>query len=237
MTKIKAKIIATIGPSSYDPKILKRMKKNGADIFRLNTKYLTERKMKKIYPLLKKSGLEIMIDINNLEVLKWVNDYDYEYLAVSFTSTANQIKKIRKLVEKSKRNEKVKIISKIENEKGMKNFDNILKESDGIMVARGDLSKNLSFEKIPVIQKKLVEKSKRKNKMTIIATEMLTSLVHHKSPEKSEVSDIANAVFEGVDALMLSEETAIGKYPSLAVKVMNKIIKEIEKKENKRYMK
>lgn len=219
------KIIATIGPASYNIETLRKMKSNGMDIARINTKHINKRKFKKIYPNIKKTKLEIMIDIINLETFDWINKYRYDYIAVSFASSSTQIKKIRKLVN----SKNVKIISKIENKKGLKNFDSILKESEGIMIARGDLSKNVSFEKIPVIQKQIIKKCRKKRKMAITATEMLLSLMRHKTPEKSEVADIANAVFDNSDALMLSEETAIGKYPALAVKTMDKIIKEAEK--------
>ncbi len=222
---MKTKIIATIGPSSYDKKTLKRMQKNGMSIARLNTKHISKKKFEKIYPLIKKlRNVEILIDINTTKVFDWINEFDYGFLAISFATSASQIKKIKKLANKD-----VKIISKIENEKGVENFKNILKESHGIMIARGDLAKNIPFEKIPAIQKIIIKECNKRRKISITATEMLTSLVHSKSPENSEVSDIANAVTNGSKAVMLSEETAIGKYPSLAVKIMAKVIKETEK--------
>ena len=222
---MKTKIIATIGPASYDIRILKKMENNGMDIARINTKHMTEKKFKEIYPRLKKlKKTEILFDIKCLSMLKWIKKYSHQYLAVSFASSAHQIKNIRRLAKKG-----IKIISKIENKKGLRNFDNILNESDGIMIARGDLAKNVSFEKIPVIQKKIIKKCNKKRKLVITATEMLRSLMKSKSPEKSEISDIANAVFDGSNMLMLSEETAIGKYPSLSVGIMNKVIKEVEK--------
>lgn len=222
---MKTRIIATIGPASYDIKILRKMQKNGMSIARLNTKHITEKQFKKIYLNLKKmKKTDILFDIKDKKVFDWINKYEYDYLAVSFASSAKQIREIRKIARK-----KVKIISKIENKKGVKNFINILKESDGMMVARGDLSKNVSFEKVPVLQKKIIKECKKQRKMSVTATEMLLSIMKSKSPKKSEVSDVANAVFDGSDVLMLSEETAIGKYPSLAVKIMSKIINEIEK--------
>lgn len=222
---MKTKIIATIGPSCYKKQVLKKMKSNGMGIIRVNTKYVNEKKFKKIYLTLKKvSKLKILVDIKNKEVLEWINNFEYDYLAISFSSTKSQIKDIKKHIPK-----KIKVISKIENKKGLKNFKDILKESDGVMIARGDLSKNLSYEKVPSVQKILIKQCNKKNKFSITATEMLLSIMKHKSPEKSEVSDIANAVLDGSNALMLSEETAIGKYPVLAVKIMKKIIKETEK--------
>ena len=230
---MKTKVIATIGPASYDIRILKKMEKNGMTIARINTKHMTEKKFKEIYPRLKKlKKTEILFDIKCLSVFNWINQYFHKYLAVSFVSSANQIKKIRKLAKKG-----IKIISKIENKKGLRNFDSILNESDGIMIARGDLAKNVSFEKIPVIQKRIIKKCNKKRKLVITATEMLRSLMKSKSPEKSEISDIANAVFDGSNMLMLSEETAIGKYPSLSVGIMNKVIKEVEKEVKRKKLK
>ncbi len=224
---MKTKIIATIGPSSYNLRTIKKMKENGIKIIRINTKYADEKEFKKIYYRARSMNIKIMVDIKNLKVFSWLNKYEFDYLAVSFASTKSQIKNIKKIANSQKRN--IKIISKIENKKGIKNFDSILKESHGIMVARGDLSKNVPFEKIPAIQKKMIKKCRQKRKMAITATEMLLSMTKHKTPKKSEVSDIANSVFEGSNTLMLSEETAIGKYPSLAIKTMAKIIKEAEK--------
>ena len=122
----------------------------------------------------------------------------------------------------------VKIISKIENQKGIDNIDNIIRVSDGIMLGRGDLGKNISMEKVPIIQKLIMRKCFKKKKFDITATEMLLSMVKYKRPTNAEVSDVANAILDGSDAVMLSEETAIGKYPALTVKIMKKIITEIE---------
>ncbi len=223
--KKKTKIIATIGPSCYNVGVLKRMRKNGMNVARINTKYFTERKFKKIYLLLKKiNGLEILFDISNLETLDWANKYEYDYLAVSFTVSDKQIKHVKELVPKN-----VKVIAKIESNKGVKNFEKILEESYGIMIGRGDLAKNISYEKVPIVQKRIIKKCNQRRKMSITATEMLLSLMKSKSPANAGVSDVANAVFDGSCALMLSEETAIGKYPAIAVKVMNNIIIEIER--------
>lgn len=221
----KTKIIATIGPACYDLEILKRMERNGMKIARINTKHMTSKKFEEIYPKLKKlKKTEILFDIKDLSSLNWINNYEHTYIAISFVSSVRQIKRVKELTKKS-----VKIISKIENRRGVKNFENILSESDGIMVARGDLAKNVPFQRIPIIQKRIIRECNKKRKMSITATEMLLSLVKSKSPEKSHITDIANAVLDGSCALMLSEETAIGKYPSLAVKIMNKIIRETEK--------
>ncbi len=226
----KTKIIATIGPSSIGFFTLKKMVKAGMDIARINTKYGSISEYKKVKKGLKKTGkCKILFDIKSLKVIDWLKDQEFDYLAVSFAETASQIRKIRKKFG----SRKIKIISKIETKKSINNIDSLIKESEGIMVARGDLGKNISFEKVPMAQKKIIKKCNDKKKMVITATEMLLSLTNRKIPERSEASDIANAVLDGSDALMLSEETAIGKYPVLAVKIMKKVIKETEKEMNK----
>ncbi|MDP2628320.1 MAG: pyruvate kinase, partial [Nanoarchaeota archaeon] len=187
--------------------------------------YTNKSEFEELVRILKKEKVKILIDIKNLEFLKWINSHRYDYLAVSFAISGRQIKKVRSLID----SKSVKIIAKIENKKGLKNLDSIIKESDGIMIARGDLSENVSFEKLPMIQKRIIKLCNKEGKIAITATEMLMSIVKHKSPEKSEITDIANAVLDGSDMLMLSEETTIGKYPALAVKTMAKIIKETEK--------
>ena len=148
---------------------------------------------------------------------------------MSYTSGKEEIRKIRKLFSPRK----IKIIAKIETKEGVKNIDEIINESDGVMVARGDLSKNISYEKVPIEQKIIIKKSKAKKKFVITATEMLLSMMKSKSPERAEISDIANAVIDGSDAVMLSEETTIGKYPVLAVKTMRKTIEYTEKNMSK----
>jgi len=224
---MKTKIIATIGPASNNYPILKKMADSGMNIARINTKYGSIKKYLQIVNKLKRIGrCRILFDIKGLKMIGWLKTQDFDYLAVSFADTASQIKRIRRLFSPKK----VKIISKIETKKGIKNIDNLIKESDGIMVARGDLGDNISFERVPITQKLIIKKCNKKKKIVVTATEMLLSMTKSKIPERAEVSDVANAVLDGSDILMLSEETAIGKYPALAVKTMRLIIKETEKK-------
>ena len=226
---MKTKIIATIGPASSSYAALKKMIHNGMDIARINTKYGSIKQYLQDIRLLKKAGkCKILFDIKGLKMIGWLKTQDFDYLAVSFADTASQIRRIRKLFSPRK----IKIISKIETKKGIRNINHLIKESDGIMVARGDLGKNITLEKVPIVQKLIIKKCNKEKKMVITATEMLLSMTKSKTPERAEASDVANAVLDGSDALMLSEETAIGKYPSLAVKTMNSIIKETEKKRN-----
>lgn len=218
-------IIATIGPSSSSFSQLKKMKNSGATIARLNTKYGSEKEWNSNILKLKKIGFKIMVDIMGLSVIPWINTKKVDYVAVSYSNGAKQIKKVRKLLNDGS----IKIISKIETKKGIKNVDEIINESYGLMIARGDLSKNISFEKVPYFKRVILEKCKRKNKFVIVATEMLLSMVKSKKPTNAEVDDVFEAVLDGANAIMLSEETAIGKHPVLVVSTMKKISKNAQK--------
>lgn len=221
---MKTKIIATIGPKSYSLSILKKMKSEGMTISRINTKYGNNKEWESIVKKLHKLKIEVMIDIKSLEAVEWANTQKINYLAISYAQNSRQIKKIKSMVDKS-----VKIISKIETQKGLSNIDNLIEESDGIMIARGDLSRNIPFEKVPYYKNLIIDKCNKKNKFVIIATEMLISMTKSKIPTNAEVEDVFSAVIEGGDCLMLSEETAIGNYPSLVIKTMKKIIVNAEK--------
>ena len=124
------------------------------------------------------------------------------------------------------------IISKVESETGVKNLDEIIDNSDGIMVARGDLGVEVPIEKLPIIQKDMIKKCREKGKFVIVATEMLASMYEASRPTRAEVTDISNAVFDGADAVMLSGESTVGKHPVEAVKYMAKICEEAEKNIN-----
>ncbi len=145
-------------------------------------------------------------------------------VAISFVQTAKDVIKLRKLVGK-----KMKIVTKMETGLAVENMDEIIKECDAIMIARGDLSTELPFEKIPLIQKEFIRRARWYGKGSITATQMMLSMVHNPRPTRSEVSDVANAVCDGTDAIMLSEETANGKYPVETVAAMRLIANEAEK--------
>jgi len=222
---MKTKIVATIGPASSSFSVLKRMKKAGMDIGRINTKYASREDCVRIQKMLRKLGCKVLVDIIGTKMLPFLKDFDFDYLAVSFAESEKQLSRIRDFFEPRK----VFIIAKIETKKGIKNIDRILMVSDGLMVARGDLGNNIPLEKLPVFQKKIIKKCSKAKRFDITATEMLLSMVNSKTPTRAEVTDVANAVLDGSDAVMLSEETAIGKYPVEAVEMMKKIIRETEK--------
>ncbi len=222
----KRMIISTIGPSCFNLSTLRNMKKSGMDIARINTKHASEKEIRENSNKIRKINCNLLIDIKSDKYLNVVNNIKPDYVAVSYASSTERIKKIKKRTG-------VKIISKIETKKGIANVKKLIKVSDGVMIARGDLGKNISYSKVPTYQKLIIKECLKNNRMVITATEMLMSLMDSKIPEGSEVSDIANAVLDGSDALMLSEETAIGKNPVLAVKVMKRIIDDTIKLKDK----
>ena len=152
--------------------------------------------------------------------------HDIDFIAHSFVRSKEDVQEIQEILDRHK--SKIKIIAKIENQQGINNIDEILKNTFGIMIARGDLAIEVPAEKIPVIQRNLVKKCMRNKKAVIIATQVLHSMIKNPRPTRAEVTDIANAVFTGTDAIMLSGETAFGKYPVEAVQIMTKTIIEAE---------
>lgn len=146
-----------------------------------------------------------------------------DYIAQSFVRNRNDIVQVRKLVKPNLPN--CKIIAKIENVQGIKNIDEIIDVSDGIMVARGDMGVSIPIYKIPFIQKLVIKKCNQAKKFVITATQMLESMVENLRPSRAEVTDVANAVLDGSDYVMLSAETAIGRHPVETVKMMNQILK------------
>ena len=152
---------------------------------------------------------------------------DVDFIAASFVQKKEDILQLRKLLEKNG-GEEIKIISKIENAQGVANIDDIIEVSDGIMVARGDMGVEIPYEEVPVIQKKIIKKAYRAGKQVITATQMLESMIKNPRPTRAETTDIANAVYDGTSAIMLSGETAAGKYPVEALKTMVRIAERTE---------
>lgn len=155
------------------------------------------------------------------EDLKIGLSHDVDYVALSFVKTPKDIDDLRKLITKEKK--QTKIIAKIERHEAISNIDEIIQKSDAIMVARGDLGIELSQERVPLLQKEIVKKSMVFGKPVIIATQMLDSMIRNPRSTRAETSDIANAILDGADAVMLSGETAVGKYPLNAVRAMRRV--------------
>jgi len=150
-----------------------------------------------------------------------------DYIAMSFVQTGQDIRKVKNWLRK--RNADIPVIAKIENSQALDNIDDIIKASDGLMVARGDLGVELPPERVPLIQKDLIARGNAAMKPVITATQMLESMTEHATPTRAEAADVANAVLDGTDALMLSAETSIGRYPAEALNMMDRIIRFTEK--------
>ena len=163
----------------------------------------------------------------DIEDIKFGIENDYDIIAASFVRKASDVVEIRKVLEKNG-GSGILVISKIENREGIKNFDEILKVSDGIMVARGDLGVEIPVEEVPVVQKNIIEKCYRNGKPVITATQMLDSMIRNPRPTRAEASDVANAIYDGTSGVMLSGETAAGKYPLETIAVMARIAEKAE---------
>ena len=150
-----------------------------------------------------------------------------EYLALSFVAGAQDVEQIKAILRQQ--DSDIPLISKIERAEAVKNFDSILSVSDGIMVARGDMGVELPLKSVPIIQKEIIRRCNRAGKAVITATQMLESMVNSPRPTRAEVTDVANAILDGTDAIMLSAETSVGKYPVQAVKMMYDIASETER--------
>lgn len=157
----------------------------------------------------------------------WAIENDVDFVAASFVNSKEDVQALRKFIKTNGGD--MKIISKIESQIGVDNLDEIIEVSDALMVARGDLGVEVPMAKLPEIQKTMIKKCVTKGKAVITATEMLESMIENKRPTRAEVSDIANAVYDGTSCVMLSGETANGKYPEEAVKTMANVVEETEK--------
>ncbi len=156
--------------------------------------------------------------------LKFILKTGTDYIALSFVQDSKDILRVKKMIGR----QPVKVIAKIERREALKNLDEIIKAADGIMVARGDLGVEIPHEEVPIVQKAMLRKCHLHLKPAIVATQMLSSMVENPFPTRAEVSDVANAVFDGAHAVMLSDETANGKYPLEAVTMMRKVVEKAE---------
>ncbi len=238
------KIVCTLGPASNSTQAIAKMLKAGMDVARLNLNYGTFEEHRRLIAAVRSLSTKlslptgILLDLPGLkrrtgdikEVfgphLEFALSQKVDFVALSFISTVQQVMKVRGLLKVMKSN--VPVIVKIERAQALKEATAIIEESDGIMVARGDLANGISIEKVPLAQKQLIREANYRGKPVITATQMLESMVKLPTPTRAEATDIANAVLDGSDALMLSEETAIGSYSAEAVATMAKIALEAE---------
>jgi len=174
-------------------------------------------------------GVELKIGFptkQDKEHLAFGLEHGVDFVALSFVRTREDVRSVRRLLRRKK---KPVLIAKIEKREAVDEFDSILEEADGIMVARGDLGIEVPSERVPVIQKGIIEKCNQAGKPVIVATQMLVSMVDNPVPTRAETSDVATAVLDGADAVMLSDETAVGKYPVEAVRMLDRIARATEK--------
>jgi len=223
----KTKIIVTIGPATLDAAVFEKLINEGVDFIRINSAYGDYKQYDQILENFKKHalsrGVRVIYDIRDRSKLEYFISNKLDMIAVSFVNNAEQITAV-----KGKTNNAY-TIAKIETVEGAQNIDSIIDVSDGLMIARGDLAEAETIERVPVLQKEFSKKVIAKGKFLITATEMLLSMVNNPKPTIAEISDVSNAVFDGSNAVMLSEETAIGKYPVEAVSYMRRAIIEAEK--------
>jgi len=234
------KIVVTVGPAIENPKVLSEIIREGGDVFRFNLKHNTPQWHKKFLKKLKITAkrtnktIATIFDLPSSDYKPFKSllnqiEKEIDFLAISLIKRPEEIEKIKK------ENFKAKIIAKIETKEAIEKFEEILNVSEALMVARGDLGVNIPLEKIPYFQKEIVKKCLEKGKPVIVATQMLKSMTEHPLPTRAEVSDVANAILDYADALMLSEETSIGRYPQKAVSMMAKIATFWERKRDPPY--
>jgi bisphosphoglycerate-dependent phosphoglycerate mutase len=255
----RTQILATIGPASISDSILRDLLNSGVDAVRLNFSWLDQAEahayIEKIRDIFRETEkrLPIIADlpgprIQNEEGHTYDKNMAFEltskdkvlidfcikenidYIALSFVSSKKEIEECRDIVSRNSGSQK--IIAKIERQIAIDNLHEIIESADAVMVARGDLGEELPIEKLPFIQNEIINKSKYQRKPVIVATQMLYSMVENPEPTRAEVTDVSEAVLQGADVLMLSDETAKGKYPVEAVKIMEKIILEAEQHNN-----
>jgi pyruvate kinase len=185
-------------------------------------------------PLSSKKGVNLpntkislpCLTLKDLRDLDFALEHDFDWIGLSFVRSVTDIVELKEIIKN--KGKRARVIAKIEKPEAIKEIDNIIDVTDGIMVARGDLGVELPMERVPLIQKMLVQKCIEMSKPVIIATQMMESMITSYTPTRAEVNDVANAVMDGADAVMLSAETSVGKYPVKVIEMMRRIITEVE---------
>jgi len=242
--KRHTKIVCTLGPASSSLEIIEGMLKGGTDVARFNLAHGTyeehSQRISEVRSLSEKFNLPtgVLLDLPGLkrrsgdvkavfgQDLEFALSQNADFVALSFVSSARQVEEVKQLLKKM--NADIPVIVKIEEARALEESGAMLDVAEAIMVARGDLALEISIEKVPLVQKQLIKEANRRGKPVITATQMLESMVHSATPTRAEATDVANAIFDGSDALMLSEETATGDYPIEATEMMARIALETE---------
>lgn len=261
MPASKAQIVATIGPATGNAGLLEQMMRHGLDVARLNFSHGTHeehaqyiqlireasQKAEKTVPILQDlsgprkktadghefAGDSEIITEKDIKDLEFGIAHNVEYVVMSYVGNAEDIRKLSNLIKEKGGNQK--IIAKVERPEAIENIGEIIEASDAVMIGRGDLGQSVAIEKVPFIQLEIIQKCNEAKKAVITATQMLLSMVENPTPTRAEVTDVANAILNGTDAVMLSEETAVGKYPLETITVMEKIVLEAEKHKKVEY--
>ena len=239
-----SKIIATIGDAT--DKVLRKIVEGAADAVLIDSYYGNNEqnveRIEKVKALREESGrdLAIIYDVDHIyaknkyklirideENVDFACANDVDFVACPFVGNLEEITKVKELVKSHGKN--IGIIVKIDCKDGYDNLDDILEIADAIMINRDELGVDISYEDLPGIQKEIVRRANEAAKVVILTTQMLYSMVYNPRPTRAEVSDVANAIFDGVDAVMLTEETAIGDYPCEALETVDRIIRTVEK--------
>jgi pyruvate kinase len=236
MRERRTKIIATVGPASVEQPILEELIAAGADVLRLNFSHSDfawhAAAIEAIRAASAAAGREVAIlgdtdGPDDLDQVDFCAEHGVDLLAISFVSSAADIERAAERLRS--RGAEIPLIAKIEKREAAEAAEEILRVAgSGIMVARGDLGEQLPLAEVPALQKRLIRAAGRQSKPSITATEMLASMVGAPSPTRAEVADVANAIYDGSDAVMLSEETAIGAHPVESVRVMDRIARATE---------
>jgi len=249
----RTQIVATLGPVSNTEEIISKMIDHNLDVVRLNFSWGEyeehEEFIRKVrgvasargavIPIIQDlsgprvqegdghhfGGGSVITDKDKKDIAFGVN-LNIEYVAMSYIGNANDVKELRNILDEA--GSTSKIIAKIERVEAVENIDEILEVADAIMIARGDLGNAIPIEKVPFVQYELIKKCNKAKKPVIVATEMMSSMIEDERPSRADVTDVANAVLSGADAVMLSNETAVGKYPVEVIKFMEKILVEAE---------
>jgi len=243
-TRHHVKIVCTLGPASSSTEVIGKMLKAGMDVARFNLAHGTLQEHSQLISEVRslsrqlKLPVGILLDLPGLKLgrgdikavfsqhLDFALKEKSDFVALSFISSVRQVQEVKQLLSNMKAD--IPVIVKIEEARALEESGAIIEAGEGIMVARGDLALDISIEKVPMAQKRLIKEANRQGKPVITATQMLESMVRSATPTRAEAADVANAVLDSSDALMLSEETAIGSYPVEATETMVKIALEAE---------
>lgn len=251
-----SQIVATIGPASKDKETIKKMIEEGMGVARLNFSWGTHAEHAVYIADIRAAALELgrripviqdlsgpriqngrgheynesaveVVTEKDIADLKFGVEQDIDYVALSYVGDKGDVLKLREDMQKA--GKMIPIIAKIERQKAIDNLDEIVETADAVMVARGDLGNEIPLEQIPFVEKEIIEKCNKLGKPVITATQMLLSMTDNPYPTRAEVTDVAYAIVCGSDAVMLSEESASGKYPVEAVKMMARVVLEAGK--------